>query len=247
MMFMDREGGQAQPVLRRLDALHRLSEAGVAAIKTAVRDKILKAAAGEDLVCEGDRPDSVRLFLSGWAVRYKVLDDGRRQIVNFILPGDTCDAHVYLFSKLDHSVATLTPVVYSELSREAFERLVSSDVSVAEAFYCEMLAASSIQREWAISLGRRDALERVAHVICELYERLRVVGLVDGNTFAFPVTQMDMADATGLSAVHLNRTLQELRGSGYITLKDRSLTIHDFQALSNTAMFNLNYLHLDRK
>lgn len=189
----------------------------------------------------------MRLFLSGWAVRYKVLDDGRRQIVNFILPGDTCDAHVYLFSKLDHSVATLTPVVYSELSREAFERLVSSDVSVAEAFCCEMLAASSIQREWAISLGRRDALERVAHVICELYERLRVVGLVDGNTFAFPVTQMDMADATGLSAVHLNRTLQELRGSGYITLKDRSLTIHDFQALSNTAMFNLNYLHLDRK
>lgn len=246
-MFMDREGGQAQPVLRRLNALRRLSEAGAAAIKAAVRDKVLKAAAGEDLLCEGDRPDSVRLFLSGWAVRYKVLDDGRRQIVNFILPGDTCDAHGYLFSKLDHSIATLTPVFYSELSREAFERLVSSDVSVAEALHCEMLAASSIQREWAISLGRRDALERVAHVICELYERLRVVGLVDGNTFAFPVTQMDMADATGLSAVHLNRTLQELRGAGFITLKDRSLTIHDFQALSNTAMFNVNYLHLDRK
>jgi CRP-like cAMP-binding protein len=247
MMFIEREGGQARPVLRRLNALRRLSEAGIAAIKTAVQDKILKAAAGEDLVCEGDRPESVRLFLSGWGFRYKVLDDGRRQIVNFILPGDTCDAHVYLFSKLDYSIAALTPVVYSELSREAFERLVSSDTSVAEAFFCEMLAASSIQREWVISLGRRDALERVAHVICELYERLRVVGLVDGNTFAFPVTQMDMADATGLSAVHLNRTLQELRGSGYITLKDRSLTIHDFQALSNTAMFNLNYLHLDRK
>lgn len=246
-MFIDRDGSQAQPVLRRLNALRRLSEAGVTAIKAAVRDKVLKAAAGEDLLCEGDRPDGVRLFLSGWAVRYKVLDDGRRQIVNFVLPGDSCDAHGYLFSRLDHSIATLTPVVYSELSRDVFERLVSSDVSVAEAFHCEMLAASSIQREWAISLGRRDALERVAHVICEVYERLRVVGLVDGSTFAFPVTQMDMADATGLSAVHLNRTLQELRGAGFITLKDRSLTIHDFQALSNTAMFNVNYLHLDRK
>ncbi|HVX75173.1 MAG TPA: Crp/Fnr family transcriptional regulator [Bradyrhizobium sp.] len=246
-MFIGGESGQAQPILRRLNALRRLSEVGVAAIKTAVRETVLKAGAGEDLVCEGDRPDVVRLFLSGWAFRYKMLEDGRRQIVNFILPGDTCDAHIYLFSRLDHSIATLTPVVYCELNRESFERLVSVDRSVAEAFYCETLAASSIQREWAINLGRRDALERVAHVICELYERLRVVGLVDENMFAFPVTQMDMADATGLSTVHLNRTLQELRGSGLITLKDRSLTIHDFQALSNTAMFNPNYLHLDRK
>jgi CRP-like cAMP-binding protein len=246
-MFMGRELGQVQPVLRRLNALRQLSEAGAAAIKTAARDKILRAAAGEDLACEGDRPDGVRLFLSGWAFRYKMLDDGRRQIVNFILPGDTCDAHIYLFSRLDHSIATLTPVVYSELDREAFERLVSSDRSVAEAFYCEMLASSSVQREWAINLGRRDALERVSHVICELHERLRVVGLVNENTFTFPVTQMDMADATGLSTVHLNRTLQELRGSGLITLRDRNLTVHDFQALSNTAMFNPNYLHLNRK
>jgi CRP-like cAMP-binding protein len=246
-MFIDRESGQAQPILRRLNALRRLSETGVGAIKIALRDKILKAAAGEDLVCEGDRPDSVRFFLSGWAFRYKMLDDGRRQIVNFILPGDSCDPQIYLFSKMDHSIATLTPVVYSELNREAFERLVSSDITLAEAFYCETLAASSIQREWAISLGRRDALERVAHVICELYERLKAVELVEGNTFAFPVTQMDMADATGLSTVHLNRTLQELRRSGLIALRDRNLTIHDFDTLRNTAMFNPNYLHLDRK
>jgi len=125
--------------------------------------------------------------------------------------------------------------------------LISSDISVAEAFYCETLAMSSIQREWALNLGRRDALERVAHVICELFERLKVVGLVERSSFAFPITQMDMADATGLSVVHVNRTLQELRASGLITLRDRNLTIHDFQTLSNTAMFNPNYLHFDRK
>lgn len=239
--------GQEQAVLRRLNALRRVSETGVAAIKAAVRERTLKAAAGEDLICEGDRPDNVRIFLSGWACRYKALEDGRRQIVNFVLPGDTCDAHIYLVSTIDHSIATLTPVVYCELERATFEKLISTDVTVAEAFYCETLATGSIQREWAINLGRRDALERVAHVICELYERLKVVGLVEGNSFAFPVTQTDLADATGLSTVHLNRTLQELRAAGLITLRDRSLTILAFQALADTAMFNPNYLHLDRK
>ena len=241
------ESGQEQPVLRRLNALRRLSDEGYAAIKAVVREKNVKVATGEDVVCEGDRPDKVRIFLSGWACRYKVLEDGRRQIVNFVLPGETCDAHIYLLSVMDHSIGTLTPVVFCELDRAAFEHLIAIDESIAEAFYCEALADSATQREWAINLGRRDALERVAHLLCELFERLRVVGLVDRNSFAFPVTQMDLADATGLSTVHLNRTLQELRASRLITLKDRALTIHDFEALSRTALFNPNYLHLKYK
>jgi CRP-like cAMP-binding protein len=236
-----------RPVLRRLNALRRLSESGAAAIKAALRERILKTDAGMDLACEGDRAETVRLFLSGWACRYKSLEDGRRQIVNFVLPGDSCDAYMYLFSSMDHSIAALTPVIYSEIERTAFEKLISVDMTVAEAFYCETLAAASIQREWAISLGRRDALERVAHLICELFVRLEMVGLVDGNSFALPVTQMDLADAAGLSTVHLNRTLQELRASGLITLKERHLNIHDMQALGQLAMFNPNYLHVDRK
>ncbi|MBV8925642.1 MAG: Crp/Fnr family transcriptional regulator [Bradyrhizobium sp.] len=245
-MLSKDDSGSEQPVIRRLGALRRLSEAGAAAIKDAVRERIVKAAAGEDLVCEGDRCENVRVFLSGWAYRYKTLEDGRRQIVSFILPGDTCDAYIYLLSAMDYSIATLTPVSYAELDRGAFERLMSADISVAEAVHCETLAERAIRCEWAINLGRRDALERVAHIICELFERLRVVGLVNGNSFAFPVTQMDLADAAGLSTVHLNRTLQELRSAGLITLRDRSLTILDLQALSSTAMFNPNYLHLHR-
>jgi CRP-like cAMP-binding protein len=236
-----------RPVVRRLNALRRLSEAGAAAIKAALRERILKTDAGTDIACEGDRPETVRLILSGWACRYKSLEDGRRQIVNFVLPGDSCDTYMYLFSSMDHSIGALTPVIYSELERSAFEKLVSVDVTVAEAFYCEPLAVASIQREWAINLGRRDALERVAHLICELFVRLEMVGLVEGKSFALPVTQMDLADAAGLSTVHLNRTLQELRASGLITLKERHLNIHDMQALSQLAMFNPNYLHVDRK
>jgi CRP-like cAMP-binding protein len=246
-MLLGTEISQEQPLVRRLNTLRRLSDSGTAAIHQILSEKMLKAAAGEELASEGDRADKVRIFLSGWACRYKVLEDGRRQIVNFILPGETCDPLIYLFPTMDHSIAALTPVVYCELERAAFERLISADISVAEAFYCETLVTVSIQREWAINLGRRDALERVAHIMCELFERLRVVGLVDRNSFAFPVTQTDMADATGLSTVHVNRTLQELRASGLITLKDRSLTIHDFPALCTTAMFNPNYLHFDRK
>jgi CRP-like cAMP-binding protein len=241
------DSGAGEPVVRRLNALRKLSEAGIAALRAAARERTVKAVAGEDLVCEGDRCESVRLFLSGWAYRYKALEDGRRQIVSFILPGDTCDAHIYLLSSMDHSIATLTPVTFAELDRVAFERLMSADASVAEAFHCETLAARAIQREWAINLGRRDALERVAHIICELFERLQTVGLADGNSFAFPVTQMDLADAAGLSTVHLNRTLQELRAAGLITLRDRSLTILNAPALASTAMFNPGYLHLDRE
>ncbi|MBV9461766.1 MAG: Crp/Fnr family transcriptional regulator [Bradyrhizobium sp.] len=246
-MLAKDDSGPGEPIVRRLNALRRLSEKGIATLRAVVRERPAKAAAGEDLVCEGDRCDSVRLFLSGWACRYKALEDGRRQILSFILPGDTCDAYIYLLSSMDHSIATLTPVTFCELDRTAFERLMAADASVAEAFHSETLTARAIQREWGINLGRRDALERVAHIICELFERLRAVGLTDGHSFAFPVTQMDLADATGLSTVHLNRTLQELRGAGLITLRDRSLTIVDLQALRGTAMFNPNYLHLDRR
>jgi CRP-like cAMP-binding protein len=207
---------------------------------------MLKAAPGDDIAREGPSVNSVRLFLSGWACRYKLLEDGRRQILNFILPGDTCDAFVYLLAGVDHAIAALTPVIYAELERACFENLIKQDTSVAEAVLCETLVSNAIQREWSINLGRRDALERVAHLFCELFERLKVVGLVDADSFSFPVTQSELADATGLSAVHLNRTLQQLRFSGLITLKDRTLTIHDFETLSRAGMFNPGYLHLAR-
>lgn len=240
------ERSVAEPVIRRLSALRPLSTEARASLEHAMFEGLHRAGSGEDLISEGDPVDSVRIVVSGWLCRYKTLEDGRRQIVNFIFPGESCDAHAFLLSVMDHSIATMTPVVYSEIRRARFESLMASDRSLAEAFWCETLVNNVIQREWAINLGRRVALERVAHLFCEMFERLRPVGMVDGNSCVMPVTQMDLADATGLSVVHLNRTLQELRASGLIVLRERTLTIPDLDALKDAALYSPSYLQLYR-
>ncbi|OAF10025.1 cyclic nucleotide-binding protein [Bradyrhizobium centrolobii] len=236
-----------EPAIRRLNALRPLSAEASAALEQAILEGMQRAGSGEDLISEGDPVDSVRIVLSGWLSRYKTLEDGRRQIVNFVFPGETCDAHAFLLSVMDHSIATMTPVVYSEIKRARFESLVASDGSLAEAFWCETLLSNAIQREWAINLGRRVALERVAHLFCEIFERLRPVGMIDGNSCLMPVTQMDLADATGLSVVHLNRTLQELRATGLIVLRERTLTVSDLDALKDAALYSPSYLQLYRR
>lgn len=236
-----------EPAVRRLNVLRPLSAEGRTSLETALLEGLQRAASGEDLMTEGDPVDSVRIVLSGWLCRYKTLEDGRRQIVNFIFPGETFDVYAFLLSTIDHSITTMTPVVYAEIKRTRFENLLAGDRSLAEAFWCESLINSAIQREWAINLGRRVALERVAHLFCEIFERLRPVGMIDGNSCVMPVTQMDLADATGLSVVHLNRTLQELRGSGLIVLRGRALTIPDLDALKHTALYSPSYLQLYRR
>ncbi|MGY3239609.1 CRP-like cAMP-binding protein [Bradyrhizobium sp. USDA 4472] len=240
------DGGLAHAVIRRLNVLRPLSEEAVAALEHAILEGLFRAGPGEDLVAEGDPVDSVRVVLSGWLFRHKTLEDGRRQIVNFILPGETCDAHAYLLPTIDHSITTATAVSYAEIKRARFEKLIANERTLAEAFMCETILNNAIQREWAINLGRRVALEKVAHLFCEIYERLRPVGLVDGTSCSFPITQMDLADATGLSVVHLNRTIQELRASGLITLRERTLTIPDLDALKSAALFSPGYLQLYR-
>ncbi|WP_028135858.1 Crp/Fnr family transcriptional regulator [Bradyrhizobium japonicum] len=236
-----------EPAIRRLSALRPLSAEARASLEYAMLEGLQRAGSGEDLLAEGDPVDSVRILLSGWLCRYKTLEDGRRQIVNFVFPGESCDAHAYLLPVMDHSIATLTPVVYAEIKRAHFETLLAGDRSLAEAFWCETLVNNAIQREWVVNLGRRMAVERVAHLFCEIFERLRPVGMIEGNSCIMPVTQTDLADATGLSVVHLNRTVQELRASGLIVLRDRTLTINDLAALKCAALFSPGYLQLYRR
>lgn len=203
-------------------------------------------AARTDIAREGENPNVIRLLISGWACRYKDLPDGRRQIVGFFLPGDFCDLNVYILSELDHSIGALTPVRYFEIQPHYFQEVVDTRPHLLRALLWHEMVASGIQREWLLSIGQRSPVERLAHLFIELYHRLRAVGLVHGHSFDFPITQHHLAEANGLSLVHVNRTLQEMRREGLIELADRQLKILDFDKLSRTAMFNGNYLHFNR-
>ncbi|XYD09050.1 Crp/Fnr family transcriptional regulator [Methylobacterium sp. NMS12] len=201
-------------------------------------------AARTDIIHEGDDPRAVNVVLDGWACRYRQLADGRRQIVAFLLPGDTCDPHVFLLDAMDHTIGAITPVLLGQIPGAALQAMTARSPTLDLAFHREALATAAVQREWTVSLGCRTGIERLAHLFCELHARLAAVGLADGNTCPIPITQSDLGDAMGQTSVHINRTLQEMRSMGLITLRSRRLTIHDPAALTQLAHFDPAYLHL---
>jgi CRP-like cAMP-binding protein len=197
-----------------------------------------------DIIHEGDDPRAVNVILDGWACRYRQFANGRRQIVSLLLPGDLCDPHVFLLDEMDHTIGAITPVLLGQISGPTLQAAAARSPHLDLAFHREALATAAIQREWTVSLGSRTGIERLAHLFCELHARLAAIGLADGNTCPMPITQNDLGDAMGQTSVHINRTLQELRGMGLITLRSRRLTIHNPAALARLAHFNTAYLHL---
>ncbi len=232
------------PLALRLEAYTKLSKDDRATIDRLAGKGLRQVAPRRDLIREGDPPRSVFLVLEGWACRYKTLPDGRRQIVGLFMPGDICDLNIYILKEMDHNIGAITALRVAEVPGDEFERLMIEHPRITQALFWDELVTVSIQREWTLNLGQRTAYERIAHLLCELFIRLRTVGLTDGNSCHFPLTQVDIADASGLTAVHVNRTLQELRRDGLIELQAKRLAIPDLKALQNAAMFNDNYLHL---
>ncbi|WP_234703160.1 Crp/Fnr family transcriptional regulator [Sphingobium chlorophenolicum] len=198
---------------------------------------------GTDLFAQGDRLTSIFFLLEGWGARYKMLADGRRQIVSLLLPGDLCDPFCFLLHRADHGVAALTPIKVAEVGRGQFEEVALERPEITKAMWINALITASIQREWCVNLGRRTALERLSHLFCELYHRLCKVGMVTDAGFHFPVTQLELADATGLTMVHTNRILQEMRRKGLIELQRRHLIVPDLAALERICAFDPSYLH----
>jgi CRP-like cAMP-binding protein len=231
----------------KIAAFVRLSASDRTVLDGVWNGAVKQAPAQQDMIREGDEPTCVRLLVEGWACRYKMLEDGRRQILSFFLPGDICDFNVFVLKHMDHSMLALTAVRYITLNPTDFEKLTLGNPRILQAFWWESLVNASIQREWTVNLGQRSALERMAHLLCELFVRLRLVGLTDGSRCDLPVTQIELADALGLTAVHVSRTIKELRGRQVIRLKDRQLEILDFDALCHIALFDMNYLHLDHE
>ncbi|MGN6278925.1 MAG: Crp/Fnr family transcriptional regulator [Sphingomonas sp.] len=227
----------------KLQRFAPLSQADLDAIAQICRQTVRTARARRDLIREGDTPHHVKLVVDGWAFRYKMLPDGRRQIVSFLLPGDLCDLNVFLLDEMDHSICALTPVTYAEMPRNLVEHMCTHRPAISRALWMESLVVAAIQREWTVSLGQRTARERIAHLFSELFERLDSVHLTEDDRCEMPLTQIDLAEATGMTAVHVNRTLQELRRENLIALNNRILTIPDLPALHRIAMFNPSYLH----
>lgn len=199
----------------------------------------------EDLVREGEQATGVAVIVSGFACRHKMLPDGRRQIIGYFLPGDMCDARVFILKKMDHTISTLAPTTVTTLPREAILEITSRFPRLTRAFWWNTLVEEAIGRQWLVSIGQRTALERVAHLFCEIYVRLQSVGLATPEGCELPVTQSELADTVALSTVHVNRTLKELRRVGLVSMSSKSLVIHDFAGLRALAMFDPAYLHLE--
>jgi len=233
-------------VASKLEAFTRLSSDDLAAL-TKVTQNVRFVDARRDLVSEGDKPRYVHLVLDGWGARYKSLPDGKRQIVSLFLPGDFCDLNVYILKHMDHSIGAITRMKVAMITPEEMNALTTQRPRVTQALWWHELVTTAIQREWTLNLGQRTAYERIAHLLVELYLRLRTVGRARDNRCDFPLTQTDLAEATGLTAVHVNRTLQELRGDGLIELERRQLHILDLERLMDVSMFNPNYLHLEHE
>jgi CRP-like cAMP-binding protein len=202
--------------------------------------------AHQDMIREGERTRHCCLILEGLACRYKVVGDGERQILSLHIPGDIPDLHSLHIEMMDHSLGTLTPVLAGFISHEAVRRITRSSYRIAEAFWREALIDAAIFREWMVGIGRRSALSRLAHFLCEFITKMQAVGLSDGVTCTLPMTQTEIGDALGLSTVHTNKKLRELRRGRLVEMRGRRLKILDWDGLCQLGEFDPTYLHLRR-
>ncbi len=195
------------------------------------------------LAREGEHVTVCTVLLQGFAYRQKILSDGSRQIISFHIPGEFLDLQNCLLEVADHNVQALTRCLVAVVSKELLLQVMSDRPAVRQAIWLDSLLDASVFREWVVNVGRRDARQRIAHLLCELALRLKAAGLGEGPLFDFPLTQEQIADATGLTAVHTNRTLQALRRAGLINLTASKLTILDWDALAEAGDFSERYLH----
>jgi CRP-like cAMP-binding protein len=197
-----------------------------------------------DLIREGSQPTDCCLILSGLVARYKIVASGRRQILSFHFPGDLPDLQSLTLERMDHGLTALTPTRAAFIPHEAVRSLIAEHASMREALVRHAMVDGSIFREWIANVGQRTALERVAHLICECFVRMQALGIVSRKTFELPLTQGELGDATGLSNVHVNRTMKELRRLGAIKTAGIVHSITDWDLLQETGDFDPNYLHL---
>jgi CRP-like cAMP-binding protein len=187
-----------------------------------------------------------KLLLKGHVCQCKYLADGQRQIVGLPIAGDFIDLHSFLLQKLDHDIVALTPIRVASLPHAALTRIITSDPQLTRMLWLYTLRDMAIHREWILSLGQRPAVGRVAHLFCEMFMRNRAVGLVEGSSFPLPLTQIELGEACGMTSVHTNRMLQQLRREKLVEVAGKRVHILDWDRLAEIAEFDPAYLYLEQ-
>jgi CRP-like cAMP-binding protein len=234
---------EPHPLVRKLASIVELTPEEQSALR-ALPMTVREVSADQDIVRDGDRPAHCCLVLDGFAMRYKLAGDDRRQILSFHIPGEIPDLQSLHLKTMDHALATVTDSRLGFIRHRAVLDLMERHPRIIGAFWRETLIDGAIFREWLVGVGRRRAPSRIAHLFCEMYARLDSIGMAQDRTIPLPITQEEVGDALGLSAVHVNRALQDLRGQGLISFERGRLTVHDWRGLVRVGEFDPTYLHL---
>ena len=231
-------------MVRRLERRSPLEQADRDAL-LALPHAFKKLAPGAHVVRDGDPAEHCCLLLTGFAYRYKITGEGGRQIISFHIASEFVDLQNSLLGIADHSVQMLTEAEVALIPSGALQELALARPALARALWIDTLIDASIFREWVVNVGRRDSRARVAHLLCEFSLRLEAAGLASNHHYELPMTQEQLADAVGLTSVHVNRVLKQLAEEGLIRRDRRSITIEDWRRMRAVGDFNERYLHHD--
>ena len=230
--------------LMKLRARDPISSEEEAAIRAGVKS-VLKVQADRVVVREGQEIDFSTILLSGVAARRKDMRDGRRQYTELHVAGDFTDLHSFTLKYLDHDIVALSNCSFAVVPHAHLQKITAEYPHLARVYWFGTNLDACIHREWELSLGSRSAMERMAHLFCEMYLRLEIVGLVDGGTYDLPISQVELSEMLGITPVHANRTLQQMRKRGILEFAGGVVTIKDFEALKRAGEFDPSYLYLD--
>ena len=237
---------EPHPLVRKLESITDLTSEERDAL-VALPMMVRNVGQDQDIVRDGDRPSQSCLLLEGFLCRYKLAGEDKRQILAFHMPGEIPDLQSIFIQTMDHSMASVTPSKLGFIQHDVLRRLMLDFPRLAGVFWRETLIDAAIFREWMVGLGQRKAPSRIAHFFCEMFVRLDSIGMAKDGTVPLPITQEELGDAQGLSSVHTNRALQDLRGEDLITFEKGKLTVLDWDGLVERGEFEATYLHLAPK
>jgi CRP-like cAMP-binding protein len=234
------------PLVLKLKKFADLSDAEVSSIERLAGETCHKES-GDDIVRQGDKPETVSLILDGIACRYKLSEEGERQIVGMMVPGDLCDLHAFILNEMDHSIAALTSVVVTQIDKDKLLGLFDSQPRITRALWWSTLVDEGTLREWVMNIATRSAYEGLAHLLSEICMRLKTVGLASSTGCSIKMRHEDLADTVGIGRPHASVSMARLKSEGLIEFSRGTIQILDIEGLMAVGKFNEHYLHLHKE